>query len=496
MHDIDTIDTFALPPDSGGAVTAFSRLGYDLEHAIADLIDNSIDAHATTVEVTFFRDDTEIVAVTVADNGNGMTEQTLREAMRFAGKGARRAGGLGAFGLGLKSASLSQCKTLSVIARSGATTSACRWTIEGIHHGWQCSILDPGAAAERFRTGYSVIRPPLECGTLVVWERLTRLGVTGDLDQFLPDLLNRLEWALGLIFHRFIGRNSIAVFIGVRALDEKTGIPRQVGAHNPFGYAKSGRPGYPKTFRTSLTGVGEMALDAHIWPAGSLQPDFRLGRRTGTSFQGINFYRNDRLIQGGGWNGLVRDTTDVELSLARIAVDLPESAMQEVTVQKSAIQVTAALSHALEKASSGRVSLQNYLEDARRTYRAGRRNEAPSSFAPIVPEVGIPISTARSLHKQLTSPGKVFRSISFEWISLPKGQVFKVDVDRECIFLNQKYRRRILGRVRASPVDAPVIKLLIFLLLESDFHRERTSAKRRDLLDRWNAIVFEAIRSL
>jgi hypothetical protein len=492
---IEAVELFSLPPQAEGTLAAFSRMGYDLETALADIIDNSIDAKATQVEITLFRDETQILAVTIADDGRGMSAAQLRDGMRFAGRNQHAELDLGTFGLGLKSASFSQCETLTVISRAGGAISACRWNPAAMGNNWQCEVLDAASAARSFANGYSAFAVPADSGTLVIWDRLTRLAVQGNLDLFFHELRARLELALGLIFHRFIAEGRIAILITVREFDEPSGFPSTVQPHDPFGYPGTGRTGYPKTFRTMLPGVGELALDAHIWPAGSLDANFRLGRRSGTGHQGLYFYRNDRLIQAGGWNGFLKDVSDAELSLARVAIELPAAATRDVTVQKSAVQLTAGLSQALEQARSGKISLRDYLEDARRTYRAGRRQPSRATDLPIVPGAGLPAAARRAIVSQICH-GDLYREIDFDWVSLAKGTIFAVDDDREQILLNQKYRKRILGTARASAVDAPVIKLLLFLLLEPEFRRERTSFKQTEWLERCNAILFQAIKTL
>ncbi len=147
---IRSIEAFSLPPDGGGAAKAFSRIGYDLADALADLVDNSLDAEASRVEITFHRDDTQIFAVTIADNGGGMDDPVLRDAMRFAAPTARREDALGVFGLGMKSASLSQCRSLTVLSRTGGPVAGCRWSVESIKADWSCEVLDPGGAATTF----------------------------------------------------------------------------------------------------------------------------------------------------------------------------------------------------------------------------------------------------------------------------------------------------------------------------------------------------------
>src|SRR5205085_972505 len=106
------------------------------------------------------------------------------------------------------SASLSQCQALTVISRHHRKTSACRWTVEGIKDNWRCAVLN-GESAVVFAAGYSPNAEPVEHGTVVLLERLDRLGTgssKGDLDDFLAHTMADLDVRLGLTFHRFIGR--------------------------------------------------------------------------------------------------------------------------------------------------------------------------------------------------------------------------------------------------------------------------------------------------
>src|ERR1700736_6421978 len=94
-------------PDAQGLITAISRMGYAIEEAFTDLIDNSIDADATAVLVRFIRDDSAVKRIVVADDGHGMSERVLARAMKFGAKTAHEVSDLGRYGMGLKSASFS-----------------------------------------------------------------------------------------------------------------------------------------------------------------------------------------------------------------------------------------------------------------------------------------------------------------------------------------------------------------------------------------------------
>ncbi len=485
-----------MPPDGAGAARAFSRIGYELEHALADLIDNSIDAGARRVEVTFFRNDEAVAAVSVADDGQGMTVARLQDGMRFATRTSHKASDLGTFGLGMKTASFSQCRSMSVLTRAGIELSACRWTHASVK-AWKCEILEASGAAERFRLAYSVLRIPAQGGTVVLWEDLDRMDTGAgedDLDEFLGDLLGRLEVHLGLTFHRFIVARRLAIHLTVRHVDHRTHFPRQVLALDPFGYLASGKPNYPVALEAAMPGLGRLRLDAHIWPPRSTGPAFLLGRRTGTHAQGFYFYRNDRLIQAGGWTGALPDGNAADLSLARVAVDLPAGGI-DVNVQKSLVQLPASAAQALSRAQTGKQTFLGYIEDARKLYLAAKRVPRLPGELPMAIGNGIPAAARERIRGLVTKEGSV-RTIDVEWRSLRAGQVFDLEPMEDLILLNSKYRSRILGGARGSSADAPVVKTLLFLLLREDLKRSRSSQQQTARLADLNRVLLALVRSL
>ena len=117
------LSSCVVPPSASALIASLRGVGYSLETAIADLIDNSIAAGAKTVDLQLDWKDGEPI-VSILDDGDGMSEDRLLEAMRFGGVGpdvARGATDLGRFGLGLKTASLSQCRQLTVASKIAGT---------------------------------------------------------------------------------------------------------------------------------------------------------------------------------------------------------------------------------------------------------------------------------------------------------------------------------------------------------------------------------------
>lgn len=121
-----------VPPKASAMIEALRGLGYTSGSALADLIDNSISARATDVAISFFWNG-PASRITVLDNGDGMDDTELERAMRLGERSpldTRIATDLGRFGLGLKTASFSQCRRLTVASKKVAEIHCLRWDLD------------------------------------------------------------------------------------------------------------------------------------------------------------------------------------------------------------------------------------------------------------------------------------------------------------------------------------------------------------------------------
>jgi len=131
-----------IEPDAGALSESLRDFGYTLPQAIADLIDNSLTVEATEIFITVHEEDQHSF-IAVIDNGKGMSCEELVEAMRMGTLGPlaiRSNNDLGRFGLGMKTASLSMGRSLTVISRQekNSKTVIRRWDMEHIAlNGWQ-----------------------------------------------------------------------------------------------------------------------------------------------------------------------------------------------------------------------------------------------------------------------------------------------------------------------------------------------------------------------
>ncbi|MGW7447633.1 ATP-binding protein [Kitasatospora sp. NPDC054795] len=492
-YDVPTQGSTRLPPDAGYA-KALTNQGYSFEAAVADLVDNSIDAGADAVVVHFLRDADRIVSLLVLDNGRGMDAAGLDSAMTVGRRRDYGSSALGMYGTGLKAGSLSHAESLTVISRTRRSAPAGRKiTHEGIEDGFRCDTVDPRFAQQQIDVYDGLIEWQ---GTIVRWDNVRAFDTVapGQSEQFLSKAISQLETHLGLYLHRFL---SCGLSLDIAVWDVSTGDETDhisVDPLDPFGYKVPGKPGYPKKFLAPVKGVGELALEAHIWPAKSGHAGFRqigpLQER-----QGFYFYRNDRLVQAGGWNNL--RASEGHLVLARIAVDLPQDSdgVFSLTVKKDGVEVTPAFTHGVEQAADSEDSpFSAFLADAEAAYREGASRSTIERAPVIEPGKGFDPMVKRAVREEL--PVKAAEDpIRAEWVSLPEDKFFDLDRDSHAILLNKAFREDFNDGRRGGSNDAPVTKTLLYLLLQDCFGLGRWERKRADRIDYWNSILLASVHA-
>ena len=336
------------PVASALMATARSFGNYDLAAALADLIDNSIQARAQNVVIRFEPTDAD-VTVRIRDDGVGMSRDDLIQAMRPASSPpseVRELTDLGRFGWGLKSASLSQAKILTVVTWRDGNMHAARWDIDDIED-WGMDLFEGKEAA-----GFLESDIESESGTEVIWTRSDRLfdvGVEATLDERLNDKITHARERLSLIFHRYLsgeGSNGrLRILLQGTALDP---IDPFMSAH-------------PSTQtlgeeRISMRSGGEIRIQPYVLPHYSklnVHEQKIVGGAEGmVRNQGFYVYRNKRLIIYGTWFRLVPHG---ELSqLTRVCIDLPNNLDEEwkITIDKSDAQLPVVVKHRLRKVVS------------------------------------------------------------------------------------------------------------------------------------------------
>ncbi len=361
-----------LRPSAARLLESMRDIGYSFESALADIVDNSISANATQIRIANDLDEDEQPFLAILDDGRGMSPDELTAAMRHGSRSPREvrdAGDLGRFGLGMKTASFSQCRRLTVVSSSGGVRSARCWDLDQVveRDEWILRILDQSA----------IDRLPLAdqlgaTGTLVLWQKLDRLDALGAHPDQIYEALNAMFSTarphLALTFHRFIapepgdGTSKVGISVNGASLD----------ALDPFARLMSPQSD-PHEAEVLRMDQGQIIVQAFTLPHHQRLTNAQLQALEMESSlvetQGLYVYRARRLIAGGTWLGMARRA---ELTkLLRVRVDVPTSLDAEwsVDVRKSRVRPPAAVRARL------RPLVERMTESARRpyTYRGTRQ---------------------------------------------------------------------------------------------------------------------------
>ncbi|MBW0145775.1 ATP-binding protein [Sphingomicrobium clamense] len=337
------------PPPADALSESLRGFGYSIETAIADIIDNSITAHADNVwlKVSLSGGDQ---FVRILDDGDGMGEDELRAAMRLGSQNPlieRREDDLGRFGLGLKTASFSQARSLTVASRKDGATHVRRWDLDYLADAkgeWRLLTTADDSAAQHIAE-----LDELDHGTMVLWQKLDRVRPRGSESAGARPtaiIMEQIERHLGMVFQRYLAAPSPRLKIHVNEA--------RVRAWDPFLEKHSATRISP----TQKIGSGpeEIGVKGFILPNKDMMTadefDDAGGVEGWVSQQGFYIYRNDRLLVAGGWLGLglgrpwVKDETH---KLARIRLDLPNSVDEawQIDVKKSDASPPAAIRNQL-----------------------------------------------------------------------------------------------------------------------------------------------------
>ena len=358
MQEISVSRRADATPHAAALIEGLRDIGYSLETAISDVIDNSITAGAHRIQInteTF----SEEPFIAIIDDGAGMTEDELVAAMRPGSRNplaTRDEPDLGRFGLGLKSASFSQCRRLTVVSRKSGQTSAAIWDLDDVAERNEWAVQLPDGV-----TGIPSVEHLGPTGTLVLWQKLDRL--TGGYShnaakraEVINQRIAETERHLRLVFHRFMEEaKPLRILLNGRLLrpldpfvrmnlatiaDPEEKLPQSRGDVQIQSFTL---PHHKQMGKTEWEDVGG--------PEGHLKS------------QGFYLYRGKRLILHGTWFGLCRQSELTKLS--RVRIDIPNSmdADWKIDVKKSSAQLPPVVRDRLKKV------IKRILDGSKRTYR-------------------------------------------------------------------------------------------------------------------------------
>jgi Histidine kinase-, DNA gyrase B-, and HSP90-like ATPase len=403
LTDTSFFDSYDIAePFPSAMVESFRAFGYDTGTAIADLIDNSITAGASRIWLTFCWDGSDSW-IAILDDGKGMIETELVNAMRLGSRNpldVREPGDLGRFGLGLKTASFSQCRGLTVRTKvCGQGLVVRRWDLDYINQTGEWRLLHTEATGA---TDKLAGLEQLSSGTVVLLEKLDRVVGKAKVsdrkahDQFL-ELIETVEKHLAMVFHRFLEEGSLCLWINGQT----------VTSWNPFLPDEKATQMLPEEI--FFIGDEKLTVQPYILPHHSKIDqqilDKAAGARGWSAQQGFYIYRSDRLLVAGDWLDLGFQKEE-HYRLARIQVDLPNTldSSWDIDVKKSRARPPASLKSDFKRIARltrqramevyrhrGKVLIAGNQEDRvfpwEKTLRHGKVSYAINREHPIVREV-------------------------------------------------------------------------------------------------------------
>lgn len=315
FEHLKNIPSEETPPKAGAMINTFRAFGYNLQTAVADILDNSISAKAENIWIQYEWNG-EKSWVSITDDGIGMNKTDLISAMTPGSKDPqeeRAENDLGRFGLGLKTSSFSQCKALTVISKKAEHAVIKRhWDLDYVNEIGKWVLLDYLSDSK-----FAEPLTQLKQGTIVLWEKLDRLVGKANrenqsaLDVFLSEF-ESVEDHLSLVFHRYLEQHKIKIFVNGNKLEP----------WDPFMKLSTGTQLLAKE---SLDGA-QVQVKCYALPHISmLSEEERKKSKTDEWYdlQGFYIYRQNRLLLHGDWLGLF--SKNEHYKNARVLIDIPNN---------------------------------------------------------------------------------------------------------------------------------------------------------------------------
>lgn len=316
------VESVELLPDPRRLMEGLRDTGYQFNTAIADIVDNSIAADATLIELSLEMDFRGNIRIAVADNGTGMDRDGLLNAMKYGSDRRANAASLGKFGLGLKTASTAFCQSLSVISRNKGTAPllGATWDLDHVIKTGRWELLmtekvDAGAAALLEKVA------PSASGTIVLWTKIDRLfdreyknAGGAQAQNGLKRKIESLAEHLGTVYQRFLDTTDTRarnIVIRINKVPVQPWDPFQVGVSDLVATDE-----VPTELNDGSS--AKFSVRAYILPRSTeyATPEAEDNAKLGNSRQGLYIYRENRLIHEADWLGMF--TKEPHGSLLRV----------------------------------------------------------------------------------------------------------------------------------------------------------------------------------
>ena len=338
-------------PNPEFLIKSIAEQGYSLETALADLMDNSITANASRIEV-LTKIDEEPFTLFLIDNGDGMSIESLKRNMQFPSKSpedSRESNDLGRFGLGLKTASFSQTRTFTVLSRKKGSSSfsALTWDVNHLKNSgkWEMIVNSDYEIAEILKQYKNISNDHQNSSndfvpnTIIVWRGLYKfenfLDVKKKQDALKEEITNTTSEYLSIVFHKFMERQKNRIDIRINNT--------LVKPFNPFPADNSNLRALEPLQKEF--GKDIVKIQGFVLPNSSIQETkenlnpWTPQNKSLMDMEGLYIYRADRLILFGGWNGLIKKMPRLQLGRLKIDIGNKVDHLFHLNVAKSQINI-------------------------------------------------------------------------------------------------------------------------------------------------------------
>ena len=350
-------------PEASYLMDSLRSVGYKEETAISDIIDNCISAEATKIVVDF---DWEKKRILIIDNGKGMTNNELIDNMRIGSADPNKIHGendLGRFGMGMKTASFSLGKKLTVVTKTDNVISNASWNLDEIAEiGWNLCVY----SYEQIAEFANKIGPQ---GTVIVIEMLDRLiddNSSGKAKKKFYNVIEKVDKHLGLVFHRFIKDNKLEISIN----------NNKIQAWDPFCITNSATQELSEEQIWNEDFTKSVTIQPYVLPHKTKFLNDKEYQEAGgpkgwNAQQGIYLYRNHRLIIYGTWFDIIKK--ELAYNLARIKIDITADSDAEwkIDIKKSTASLPLHVRDAVERAVEVATEKSAEVYNSRGTYHKG-----------------------------------------------------------------------------------------------------------------------------
>lgn len=365
--EVMTSELIEVTPDPARITESLRDTGYVLNDAVADIVDNSIAAGATKVQIDLHLDPRGRVRFSIADNGAGMNQEGLVNALRYGSKRREDPSSLGKFGLGLKTASTAFARRIRVTSRNQTSEAlAAIWDLDNVKKiGWKVEVTET-IIPEDLKKLDAV--SPSSSGTIVRWEEVDRVirqykdpkGIHAK--NAMKKVISTLSDHLSMVFQRFLDTSD----------DRATNVEfilnnKKVEPWNPFDFGAECL--FEDNVPIEVPDSDEaaiLALRAFVMPRrqdiiADLGKEGYAEARLTNSYQGIYVYRENRLIHGPDWLGFWMQEPHSTLSRIELSFDHKLDEAFQIDIKKSRILLDTALEEYIKKAISGPRSVASQI---------------------------------------------------------------------------------------------------------------------------------------